>query len=153
MAGRSCGYDPYISGARADTVILLLGASAESQNGARERVAGTPNILNVAVSRAKQNLYVVGSRKAWSSVGLASHMSNEFPSQNLVLMVWIYNSDLFEMSEVDKRTQARLTEHILSSKYRDHEEEVYARSMPNDLDGTAQNRVSPLGIAEPSDCK
>ena len=66
-------------GREADTVILVLGAPAESQNGAREWAAGTPNILNVAVSRAKQNLYVVGSRKAWSSVGLASHMSNELP--------------------------------------------------------------------------
>lgn len=68
-------------GREADTVILVLGAPAESQNGAREWAAGTPNILNVAVSRAKQNLYVVGSRKAWSSVGLASHMSNELPNR------------------------------------------------------------------------
>jgi hypothetical protein len=67
-------------GREANTVILLLGAPAESQNGAREWATGTPNILNVAVSRAKQNLYVVGSRKAWSSVGLAGHMSNELPN-------------------------------------------------------------------------
>jgi hypothetical protein len=63
-------------GREADTVILLLGAPAKAQNGAREWAAGTPNILNVAVSRAKQNLYVVGSRRVWSSVGLASHMSS-----------------------------------------------------------------------------
>ena len=30
--------------------------------------AGTPNILNVAVSRAKQYLYVVGSFAAWSGI-------------------------------------------------------------------------------------
>ncbi len=64
-------------GREADTVILLLGAPAKAQNGAREWAAGTPNILNVAVSRAKQNLYVVGSWKVWSSVGLACHMSSE----------------------------------------------------------------------------
>jgi hypothetical protein len=64
-------------GREADTVILLLGALAKAQKGAREWAGGTPIILNVAVSRAKQNLYVVGSRKAWSSVGLASHMSSE----------------------------------------------------------------------------
>jgi hypothetical protein len=68
-------------GGEADTVILLLGAPAESQNGAREWATGTPNILNVAVSRARQNLYVVGSWKAWSSVGLAGHMSSEFPNR------------------------------------------------------------------------
>jgi hypothetical protein len=66
-------------GREADTVILLLGAPAESQKGAREWAAGTPNILNVAVSRARQNLYVVGSWKAWNSVGLAGHMSSELP--------------------------------------------------------------------------
>ncbi|QNI35788.1 DEAD/DEAH box helicase [Edaphobacter albus] len=68
-------------GREADTVILLLGAPAESQNGAREWAARTPNILNVAVSRARQNLYVVGSWRAWSSVGLACHMSNELPNR------------------------------------------------------------------------
>ena len=28
-----------------------------------------PNIINVAVSRAKQNLYVVGSAAAWAGAG------------------------------------------------------------------------------------
>lgn len=46
-------------GRETDTITLLLGAPAEFQNVARERAAGTPNILNVAVSRARQNLYVV----------------------------------------------------------------------------------------------
>jgi len=66
-------------GREADTVVLLLGAPANAQRGAREWAAGTPNILNVAVSRAKHNFYVVGSRKAWSSVGLAGYMSQELP--------------------------------------------------------------------------
>jgi len=56
-------------GGEANTVILLLGAPNGSQNQARDWAAGTPNILNVAVSRAKQNLYVVGSHAAWSGVG------------------------------------------------------------------------------------
>jgi superfamily I DNA and/or RNA helicase len=50
-------------------VILVLGAPNASQNGARSWAAGTPNILNVAVSRAKQDFYVIGSRGAWSGVG------------------------------------------------------------------------------------
>ncbi len=66
-------------GREADTVVVLLGAPAKSQRGAREWAAGTPNILNVAVSRAKHNLYVVGSREAWSSVGLTSYLSRELP--------------------------------------------------------------------------
>ena len=66
-------------GREADTVVLLLGAPAKSQRGAREWAAGTPNILNVAVSRAKHNFYVVGSREAWSPVGLTSYMTDELP--------------------------------------------------------------------------
>lgn len=56
-------------GREADTVILLLGASKESQNRARNWAADPPNIINVAASRAKQNLYVVGSEKAWAGAG------------------------------------------------------------------------------------
>ncbi|WP_035709015.1 DEAD/DEAH box helicase [Niveispirillum irakense] len=58
-----------VQGREADTVILVLGAPKAAQNGARSWAAGTPNIFNVAVSRAKQNLYVVGSHGAWSEVG------------------------------------------------------------------------------------
>lgn len=58
-----------VQGREADTVILVLGAPKAAQNGARSWAAGTPNIFNVAVSRAKQNLYVVGSHGAWSGVG------------------------------------------------------------------------------------
>lgn len=56
-------------GREADTVILLLGAPKSGQHRARQWAASPPNIINVAVSRAKQNLYVVGSRAAWSSAG------------------------------------------------------------------------------------
>jgi superfamily I DNA and/or RNA helicase len=58
-----------VQGREADTVILVLGAPNASQNGARSWAAGTPNILNVAVSRAKQDFYVIGSHGAWSGVG------------------------------------------------------------------------------------
>jgi hypothetical protein len=64
-----------VQGREADTVILILGAPNASQNGARNWAAGTPNIFNVAVSRAKQNLYVVGSYGAWSGVGHAREVA------------------------------------------------------------------------------
>ncbi|MEG3168063.1 DEAD/DEAH box helicase [Sphingomonas sp. LB3N6] len=66
-----------VQGREAETVILVLGAPAASQGGARAWAASTPNILNVAVSRAKQNLYVVGSHGAWRGVGHASEMSHQ----------------------------------------------------------------------------
>ncbi|EMM7217703.1 DEAD/DEAH box helicase [Enterobacter bugandensis] len=56
-------------GREADTVILLLGAPKASQQRARQWAASPPNIINVAVSRAKQNLYVVGSAAAWTGAG------------------------------------------------------------------------------------
>ena len=47
-------------------MILVLGAQDEGQNGPRQW-AGSP--ANVAVSRAKQALYVVGSRRLWRNAG------------------------------------------------------------------------------------
>ncbi|MEN5146563.1 DEAD/DEAH box helicase [Brevundimonas diminuta] len=70
-----------VQGREAEAVILVLGAPKASQNGARSWAAGTPNILNVAVSRAKQRLYVVGSYGAWSGVGHAREMASQLQSR------------------------------------------------------------------------
>ncbi|MFD0398908.1 AAA domain-containing protein [Kitasatospora sp. NPDC127121] len=51
-------------GKEADVVILLLGTVA-SQNGARDWAAASPNLLNVAVSRARRRLLVIGDRGLW----------------------------------------------------------------------------------------
>jgi hypothetical protein len=64
-----------VQGREADTVILLLGAPKASQGGARSWAAEAPNILNVAVSRARQNLYVIGSFGAWLGVGHARELA------------------------------------------------------------------------------
>jgi len=58
-----------VQGREADTVFLVLGAPKASQGGARNWAASAPNILNVAVSRAKSDLYVIGSHGAWSGIG------------------------------------------------------------------------------------
>jgi len=65
-----------VQGREADSVILALGAPNASQNRARSWAPGTPNILNVAVSRAKQNLYVVGFHGARSGVGHATEFAS-----------------------------------------------------------------------------
>lgn len=56
-------------GKEAKAVILLLGAPSPAQNGARNWATFNVNLLNVAVSRAKQNFYVVGNRELWGELG------------------------------------------------------------------------------------
>ncbi|NRA73928.1 MAG: hypothetical protein HRU36_04220 [Rickettsiales bacterium] len=51
-----------------EAVILLLGS--QDKEGARKWAGETPNLLNVAVTRAKEVLYVVGSREKWRAVGV-----------------------------------------------------------------------------------
>jgi superfamily I DNA and/or RNA helicase len=65
-----------VQGREADAVIPVLGAPKASQNGARSWAAGTPNILNVAVSRARRGLYMVGSYGAWAGVGHARELAS-----------------------------------------------------------------------------
>ena len=64
-------------GREAEAVILLLGAPAPAQHGTRAWATGAPNILNVAVSRAKSVLYVVGSRTAWAGMGHARTLASQ----------------------------------------------------------------------------
>jgi len=59
-------------GKEKETVILALGGASD---GAIEWACGTPNILNVAVTRAQRRLYVVGDRMRWMA---ASSLLGEF---------------------------------------------------------------------------
>jgi len=56
-------------GREAETVIFLLGAPNDNQNGARNWAASSINLLNVAASRAKNNFYIVGNQLLWSETG------------------------------------------------------------------------------------
>ena len=56
-------------GKEATAVILLLGAPDPAQGGARNWATTNINLLNVAVSRAKQNFYVVGNKSLWGNLG------------------------------------------------------------------------------------
>ncbi len=56
-------------GREVETVVIILGASDAASFGALNWAGNSPNLLNVAVTRAKHSLYVIGNRKAWGEVG------------------------------------------------------------------------------------
>lgn len=62
-------------GKEAKTVILLLGAPDQARSGARNWATSNVNLLNVAVSRAKQNFYIVGNKELWSHLGYMKDLS------------------------------------------------------------------------------
>ena len=61
-----CGTIHTFQGREADIVILVLGTLQHSKK-ARDWVAATPNILNVAITRARHRLYVIGNYQTWST--------------------------------------------------------------------------------------
>jgi superfamily I DNA and/or RNA helicase len=64
-------------------VILVLGASADASRGSRNWAGGAPNILNVAVTRAKKALYIVGRHEAWRTAGVFAHAAAVLPVLSL----------------------------------------------------------------------
>lgn len=53
-----------VQGKEAKVVVLVLGSSPEN-NGARLWAASKPNLLNVAATRAKDRLYIIGNKSKW----------------------------------------------------------------------------------------
>ncbi|WP_335980920.1 AAA domain-containing protein [Streptomyces sp. CA2R106] len=52
-------------GKEADIVVLVLGTGT-GQVGSRDWAAKNPNLLNVAVTRARRRLVVIGDHAVWS---------------------------------------------------------------------------------------
>ncbi len=67
-------------GKEAEAVVLVLGAPSPQAAGARHWAGGTPNLLNVAVSRAKRRLYVIGDRRGWKEAGVFRTLALHVPS-------------------------------------------------------------------------
>jgi len=63
-----------MQGKEADVVILVLGGDP-ARPGARAWASRRPNLLNVAVSRARHRLYVVGDRQGWSGYRYFSELA------------------------------------------------------------------------------
>lgn len=68
-----------VQGREAEAVIFILGASNSEQQGARIWAGGTPNLPNVAITRAKEVLYVVGNKDLWKSAGHFQMLATMLP--------------------------------------------------------------------------
>ncbi|MDO4728828.1 MAG: ATP-binding protein [Bacteroidota bacterium] len=60
-----CGTIHTFQGKEADVVFLVLGSHPEKE-GTRKWTSSKPNMLNVALTRAKKRCYVIGSKELWS---------------------------------------------------------------------------------------
>lgn len=69
----SCGTIHRFQGKEADIVFLVLGSNPKSSK-AREWASNKPNMLNVALTRAKKRFYVIGSEKNWAPCNYYSTM-------------------------------------------------------------------------------
>jgi hypothetical protein len=65
-------------GKQADVVVVVLGGNP-GRPGALRWAASRPNLLNVAVSRAKRRLYVIGNRRAWSAQRYFKTLAAQLP--------------------------------------------------------------------------
>jgi hypothetical protein len=68
-----------VQGREAEAVFFVLGAPERTQTGARGWAGHPANLANVAVSRAREAIYVVGNRDLWQSHGAFKTMSARLP--------------------------------------------------------------------------
>lgn len=73
-----CGTIHTFQGKETDTVFLVLGSDPESE-GARRWASAKPNMLNVALTRAKKHFYVIGNRTLWQSCNNFDYLSTKLP--------------------------------------------------------------------------
>lgn len=64
-----------VQGKENDVVILMLGGNPQKPGAARWATQ-SPNLLNVAVTRAKKRLYVIGNKKLWGHLRYANVLYN-----------------------------------------------------------------------------
>lgn len=84
-------------GKEAGVVILCLSASAiRGTTGGIKWVNGKPNLLNVAVTRAKKHLFVIGDSKDWSKGVLSSELQSD------EMVVYASLSDFYQAKTTPK---------------------------------------------------
>ncbi|CTP83796.1 superfamily I DNA and RNA helicase [Xanthomonas translucens pv. poae] len=84
FSGIECGTVHTFQGKEADIVFFVLGTAPGPQGaGARAWAAGKPNLLNVAITRAKCRLYVLGNVQQWGSLDYFRQLREALPVQRI----------------------------------------------------------------------
>lgn len=78
IIGVSCGTIHRFQGKEADVVFLVLGGNPASQ-GARDWASEKPNMLNVALTRARKRFYVIGNKNLWGKCPYFDIMAARLP--------------------------------------------------------------------------
>lgn len=81
--GTRAGTVHTMQGKEAEIIILVLGGNPQKV-GAKQWASAKPNLLNVAVSRAKRRLYVVGDRHAWSQYRYFNTLAKLLPEEKFL---------------------------------------------------------------------
>ncbi|WP_406690156.1 AAA domain-containing protein [Saccharopolyspora sp. ID03-671] len=77
FANRNVGTVHTVQGKESDVIVLVLGSNPK-RPGARQWAAERPNLLNVAVSRAKRRFYVIGNRELWKDLRYFDRLAGSF---------------------------------------------------------------------------
>lgn len=77
-----CGTVHTFQGKEAEIVFLVLGtAPGQAGSGARAWASGKPNLLNVAITRAKHRLYVIGDASQWGGLNHFDQLAEDMPDR------------------------------------------------------------------------
>jgi AAA domain len=80
LSGIDCGTVHTFQGKEAEIVFLVLGtAPGQPGAGARTWASGKPNLLNVAITRAKCRLYVIGNAQEWGQLDYFAALHDALP--------------------------------------------------------------------------